>query len=168
MASGQPLTDADRADWLQLLRGRALAAALAAPPGVVLTCSALKRKYRDFMREANSTATTATTPTSPTTAAATTSASPDPRRPAVRVRFIYLHAAEAVLVDRVRARQGHYMKDYMVHSQFESLEAPLPDEADVLSVDAGGTSAEVQRLAVEVVRKAMAADASLAVDAGVS
>lgn len=51
------------------------------------------------------------------------------------------------------------MKDYMVRSQFESLEAPTRDEVDVLSVDASGTSEEVQRLALGVVDKVMQADA---------
>lgn len=58
-------------------------------------------------------------------------------------------------MDRVRARKGHYMKDYMVRSQFQSLETPMQDERDVLSVDAGGTSVEVQELALVVVRQVM-------------
>lgn len=43
----------------------------------------------------------------------------------------------------------------MVHSQFESLEAPRADETDILSVDASGTSAEVQKLAAAVVERTM-------------
>jgi gluconokinase len=43
------------------------------------------------------------------------------------------------------------MKDYMVRSQFESLEAPAEDEEDVLGVDAGGSSEEVRALAIGVV-----------------
>lgn len=62
-------------------------------------------------------------------------------------------------MDRVRARKGHYMKDYMVRSQFQSLETPQKDERDVLSVDAGGTSEEVQRLALKVVEEVMQATA---------
>ena len=62
-------------------------------------------------------------------------------------------------MDRVRARKGHYMKDYMVHSQFESLEAPAEDETDVMGVEAGGSSTEVQALAVGVVEGVMRADA---------
>jgi len=152
MASGQPLTDADRWDWLILLRETALKTLRLhqqqqpqphphesqedsdprqppAPSGVIVTCSALKRKYRDVVR-----------------VAAYHHAAD------VRVHFIFLKASEAMLMDRVRARQDHYMKDYMVHSQFESLETPTLDEADVLSVDASGTSREVRELAVKVVR----------------
>lgn len=60
-------------------------------------------------------------------------------------------------MDRVRARKNHYMKDYMVRSQFESLEAPASDETDVLPVDASGSPEEVQRLAAELVGRVMAA-----------
>ncbi|KAK0936236.1 hypothetical protein LTR29_012156 [Friedmanniomyces endolithicus] len=155
MANGQPLTDADRWDWLILLREQALLTLTTkptAPPtttpttptttttpppsGVIITCSALKRKYRDVLRIAAY------------------------RRADLKVHFVFLQASEAVLMDRVRGRQGHYMKDYMVHSQFQSLEAPQRDElegvtGDVLGVDAGGESREVQRLALGVVRGAM-------------
>jgi len=155
MANGQPLTDADRWDWLILLREQALltlttkpatpsttttstpSTTTATPPsGVIITCSALKRKYRDVLRIAAY------------------------RRADLKVHFVFLQASEAVLMDRVRGRQGHYMKDYMVHSQFQSLEAPQRDElegvtGDVLSVDAGGESREVQRLALGVVKGVM-------------
>jgi len=135
MANGQPLTDADRWDWLILLREEAVSALRSSnSKGVVVTCSALKRKYRDVIRIATY------------------------HDPTIRVRFVFLSAAEAVLMDRVRARKNHYMKDYMVKSQFESLETPQQDEADVLSVDASGLSTEVQQLAVGVVNKVLNAD----------
>ena len=76
--------------------------------------------------------------------------------PNVRVHFVFLSASEELLMDRVRARRNHYMKDYMVHSQFESLETPQADEVDVLSVDASGMPKEVQELALGVVEKVMA------------
>lgn len=145
MAAGQPLTDADRWDWLILLREQSLAtlhsslhsSPSGAPPrtpaasGVIVTCSALKRKYRDVIRIAAY------------------------HDPSIRVHFVFLSASETLLMDRVRARKNHYMKDYMVHSQFESLETPMADEGDVLSVDASGTSGEVQRLALKVVEGEM-------------
>lgn len=138
MANGQPLTDADRWDWLILLREQSLitlakpasASSPALPAGVIVTCSALKRKYRDVIR-----------------VAAYHNANVD-------VHFVFLKATETLLMDRVRARQNHYMKDSMVHSQFQSLEAPQEDELskDVLSVDASGTSDEVQQLALKLVK----------------
>ena len=135
MARGEPLTDADRWDWLILLRDTATATLLqptenttAEPPqSVILTCSALKRKYRDILRLATL------------------------KHPHIAVHFIFLRASEALLMDRVRARKNHYMKDYMVRSQFESLEAPAEDEEDVLGVEAGGSSEEVRALAIGVV-----------------
>ena len=54
------------------------------------------------------------------------------------------------------------MKDHMVRSQFQSLEAPQADETDVLSVDASGKSEEVQQLAIEVYNRTMAADGGAA------
>ncbi|KAK3056269.1 hypothetical protein LTR09_002776 [Extremus antarcticus] len=138
MAAGQPLTDADRWDWLILLREQSLAtlappgaSSPGGPSGVIVTCSALKRKYRDVIRIAAY------------------------HDPSIRVHFVFLSASETLLMDRVRARKNHYMKDYMVHSQFESLETPMADEGDVLSVDASGTSGEVQRLALKVVEGEM-------------
>ena len=146
MAAGQPLTDADRWDWLILLREEALSTLRGVPTktnpsptppsptsGVIVTCSALKRKYRDVLRIATY------------------------HDPSVLVHFVFLSASEAVLMDRVRARKGHYMKDYMVRSQFQSLETPMRDEVerDVLSVDASGSSEEVRVLALGVVRGVM-------------
>ncbi|KAI5369688.1 Putative carbohydrate kinase, thermoresistant glucokinase [Septoria linicola] len=137
MAEGQPLTDADRWDWLVTLREESVKALQNAPTdGVIVTCSALKRKYRDVMRVAAY------------------------HHPEIRVHFVFLKATEALLMDRVRARKNHYMKDYMVHSQFESLEAPTDDESDVLAVDASGTSTEVKELALKVVEKEMSGDSS--------
>ncbi|KAK3725180.1 hypothetical protein LTR37_000691 [Vermiconidia calcicola] len=139
MATGQPLTDADRWDWLILLREEAISALKKSPSsaGVVVTCSALKRKYRDVIRMATY------------------------HDPSIRVHFVFLSASESELMDRVRARKNHYMKDYMVRSQFESLETPTEEERDVLRVDASGTSAEVQRLALETVNECLSRDAGL-------
>lgn len=136
MADGHPLTDSDRWDWLILLREEALKT-LHTSNGVIVTCSALKRKYRDVIRIAAY------------------------QHANVAVNFIFLNATEAALMDRVRARRNHYMKDYMVHSQFESLETPQADEIDILSVDASGTSKHVQDLALAVVDKVMANDLSV-------
>jgi gluconokinase len=146
MARGEPLTDADRWDWLILLRDEAIKTLLSTtassqqqqqpgtPSGVIVTCSALKRKYRDILRIASL------------------------KHPSIKVHFVFLKATEALLMDRVRARKNHYMKDYMVRSQFESLEAPAEDEGDVVGVEAGGTSEEVKALAVGVVEEVMGAD----------
>jgi len=128
MSKGHPLTDADRWDWLISLRTAALQRLSSGshPPGVVVTCSALKQRYRDVLRIANW------------------------YRPDVLVHFIYLHASEQVLLQRVQSRQGHYMGANMVHSQIQILEVPGKDEKDILCVDVSGTKEEVE---AEVLRR---------------
>ncbi len=133
MSKGIPLTDQDRWDWLISLRLAAMKtlSSPSSPAGVVMTCSALKQKYRDVIRIAHYN-------------------SPD-----VLVHFVYLHASEQVLLERVGARQGHYMGANMVHSQLESLEEPTPEERDVIGVDVSGTKAEVEAEALRRVREAV-------------
>lgn len=131
MAEGIPLTDADRWDWLTLLRQEAIRRLSSGDQGVVLTCSALKRKYRDVIRVApyydhN-----------------------------VLLHFIYLHAPEEVLLKRVGARQGHFMHANMVHSQFQALEQPGADEKDVISVDVSGAIETVEEEALAKIRQAV-------------
>jgi gluconokinase len=139
MANNIPLTDADRWDWLILLREQAVAALSTGASGVVLTCSALKRKYRDVIRVASY------------------------NDSQVLVHFIYLSATQELLLQRVHGRVGHYMKDSMVKSQFDALEPPTQDERDVMSVDVSGDFASVQQLALEVVNHVMVTD-SVAVE----
>ncbi|KAI1437544.1 P-loop containing nucleoside triphosphate hydrolase protein [Xylaria sp. CBS 124048] len=129
MSDGIPLTDADRWDWLTLLREESVKKLASGVDGVVVTCSALKRKYRDVIRVA-----------------------PYFSRGIV-VHFIYLQASEAMLLARVSSRQGHYMGANMVRSQFEILEPPMAEETDVISIDVSGSITEVCE---EVLRQAKA------------
>jgi gluconokinase len=102
MARGVPLDDADRAQWLVVL-GEQLAAH---PDGVVLTCSALKRAYRDRLRQA-----------------------------APGVRFVFLEITREAAQQRVSSRDSHFFSASLVDSQFATLESPL-GEPGVLRVDA--------------------------------
>ncbi|MEO7152304.1 MAG: gluconokinase [Burkholderiaceae bacterium] len=95
MARGIALTDADRAGWLD-----AVAAVLASADGVVVACSALKRRYRDRLR----------------------AAAPD-------LHFVHLHGAREVLEQRMAARTGHYMPASLLQSQLDALEPPGADES---------------------------------------
>ena len=108
MRQGIPLTDVDRAPWLDRI-GEELKRWAAEGGSGVMTCSALKRAYRDRIR----------------------SARPD-------VRFVYLKGSEALIKGRVAARHHEYMPASLLHSQFEALEEPSPDEP-VVTVDAGGS-----------------------------
>jgi gluconokinase len=104
MSCGIPLNDADRAPWLATL-GAHLDACAARDQQVVLACSALKEAYR--RRLAGSRDATC---------------------------LVYLKGDFDTLLARLRARQGHYLKETMLRSQFETLEEPAPGAA--LVVDA--------------------------------
>lgn len=134
MRTGTPLTDADRWDWLTALREESMHRIHGGSDGVVLTCSALKRKYRDVIRVA---------------------AYYDPQ---LLIHFIYLDASEEMLLKRVAARQNHYMGANMVHSQFADLERPLDDEKDVIKVDVSQTLDGVKAEAASQVLELMNRD----------
>ncbi len=143
MSQGTPLTDADRWDWLIALREAAasrlsLSKSSTTKPhdGVVVTCSALKRKYRDVIRIA---------------------AYEDHD---VMVHFIYLRANADTLLQRVKSRKGHYMKSAMVRSQMEVLEEPdaAEQKRDVLEIDCGASLTQVQKEVVKTVRGILAED----------
>jgi len=128
MAAGTPLTDADRWDWLITLREAAIKR-LQTSNSVIVTCSALKHKYRDVIRVANY------------------------EHPSVQVHFVYLKVDESTLQARVAARVGHYMKENMVHSQMATLEEPEEElEWDVLQVDVREDKDFVKRRALELVK----------------
>ncbi len=105
MSSGQPLTDDDRWPWLDAI-GAALHAA--AGKGIVVTCSALKRVYRDRIRTAAG-------------------------RP---VTFVLLDGPRALLAERIGRRTGHFMPASLLDSQLATLERPGPDEGTlILSIE---------------------------------
>ena len=131
MSAGIPLTDADRWDWLTALREASILELDKGHDGVVLTCSALKRKYRDVIRVAPY------------------------FTPNLRLHFIYLDAPEELLLQRVLARQNHYMGANMVHSQFDILERPTADEVDVVSIDVSRPAEVVMSEALDRVLRIM-------------
>jgi gluconokinase len=98
MAAGIALTDADREGWLRTLADR-LGQAERQSRGVVLSCSALKRRYRDTLR---------------------TQASD--------LAVIFLAGSRDTLAQRLAGRTGHYMPPSLLASQLEALEPPQPDE----------------------------------------
>jgi len=103
MARGVPLTDADRAGWLDMLAQQLQRR----PAGVVLTCSALRRAYRERLRAA--------TP---------------------GLRFVFLELDRAQALARVAARgSAHFFSTSLVDSQFATLESPV-GEPGVLRLDA--------------------------------
>lgn len=134
MTNGIPLSDMDRWDWLIILRDEAIRRLAEGNKGVVVTCSALKRKYRDVIRVARY------------------------FEPNIQVHFIYLAATEEALLERVARRQNHYMGANMVRSQFRDLEPPKPEETDVISIDVSGSLDEIKTSALDKVKGVMESD----------
>jgi gluconokinase len=119
MKQGQPLQDEDRAGWLGRL-GRELQRH---PGGAVLTCSALKRAYRDRLRQA-----------------------------APGLRFVHLALTPEQALQRVAARDGHFYPPSLVASQFDALEDPR-GEPGVLALDAALPLEQVSAQAVDWLRQ---------------
>jgi gluconokinase len=99
MAAGLPLTDDDRHGWLIAIATR-VREAKRAGMGLVVSCSALKRSYRDLLRSVG----------------------------AADVRFVYLRGSRALLTERMAQRRGHFMPPALLDSQLAILEEPSPDE----------------------------------------
>ena len=102
MRAGIPLVDSDREPWLDQLG----ALVAANPAGAVLTCSALKRSYRERLRA---------------------------RVPGLK--FVFLEIGEADAVERVASRSAHMFPPSLVANQFATLESPVA-ERGVLAVPA--------------------------------
>ena len=98
MSRGIPLTDEDRARWLRSLAAL-IREAKEAGSGLVISCSALKRSYRDILRA-----------------------------DASGLRFVFLRGQREVIAQRLAGRRGHFMPPSLLESQFTTLEEPLPDE----------------------------------------
>lgn len=107
MTAGHALDDADRGPWLEAI-GEWLAAH---PDGAVVSCSALKRSYRDVLRRH------------------------------AHLEFVHLEGSRAVIARRQASRPGHFMPASLLTSQFQTLEPLQPDEHGIVidvdqSVDA--------------------------------
>ena len=102
MSSGTPLTDDDRWPWLD-----AIATAMRdAEKGVIVTCSALRRVYRDRLRE----------------------------RAGRPVLFVFLDGSKETIAARLAERKGHFMPPSLLASQFATLEPPAANEPGIVRV----------------------------------
>lgn len=112
MKAGQPLTDADRQRWLATVadwvQGR-----LDAGENALITCSALKRSYRDVINRRGSS-----------------------------VLFVFLAGSKATIAPRLAARQAHFMPMSLLDSQVADLEEPAADEPHI-RLDVGPPPAEI-------------------------
>lgn len=108
MASGMPLDDDDRAGWLAAIAQRLLSL----PEGAVVSCSALRRRYRDRLRLA-----------------------------APGLRLVHLQGPRALIAQRLVQRKGHYMPASLLDSQLRTLEVPDGSErALVLDISEDASS----------------------------
>jgi gluconokinase len=98
MAEGIPLTDADRRPWLTAI-AQHFAEARRTDTGLVVSCSALKRSYRDILRAADA-----------------------------NLQFVHLTGDRTLIAERLAQRAGHFMPASLLDSQLATLEVPAPDE----------------------------------------
>jgi gluconokinase len=106
MSAGEPLDDDDRAPWLAAIAARIDEWRGRGEHGVV-TCSALKRRYRDVIVGKR-----------------------------LDVRLVYLDGGRELIAARLAERRGHFMPGALLDSQFAALEAPAADEHPlIVSID---------------------------------
>jgi len=114
MASGRSLTDADRGPWLERVAAWVQARLQAGGSGII-TCSALKRSYRELIRGRDD-----------------------------RVVFVHLVGSPQTITRRLAARQGHFMPPSLLASQLADLERPGSDEP-VIEVGIGPPPRQLAR-----------------------
>jgi gluconokinase len=116
MHTGVPLTDEDRWPWLRAIAAW-MDARIAAGESAVVTCSALKRAYRDLLLDG---------------------------RPSAWV--VFLSVDRARLADRLAIRGGHFFPHELLDSQLAAVELPGPDEHAVVIEEREGPAATVQQI----------------------
>lgn len=104
MAAGTPLTDDDRRPWLEAIAAE-IARRTADGESVVAACSALKRAYRDLLRE----------------------------KSGADLTFVFLSGSKALIGGRIGHRTGHFFPPTLLDSQFATLEPPQPDERHIVA-----------------------------------
>ncbi len=115
MSAGTPLTDEDRQPWLAAIRDWISGTGGSS----VVTCSALRRAYRDVLRQADA-----------------------------RVRFVHLAGGRDELTERMSARTDHFMPIALLDSQLNTLEPLQPDEDGVV-VPISGTPEQIAQAALD-------------------
>ncbi|MBY5651624.1 gluconokinase [Rhizobium leguminosarum] len=119
MSKGIPLTDDDRMPWLDRI-GEDIKASPEKREGIIVSCSALKRLYRDRLRAAAG----------------------------GNLFFVYLEGSRALLMKRMAERKGHFMPASLLDSQLATLEVPT-GEPGVVTVDIDDTVEGIAATALE-------------------
>lgn len=123
MADGTPLTDEDRWPWLEII-GNELKASRSADEDIIVTCSALKKIYREKLRSAGG----------------------EP------LYIVFLKGSPELLASRMGARKGHFMPASLLQSQLATLESP-EGETNVVTVDIDATVPEIVEDAIARLEK---------------
>jgi len=123
MAARIPLTDEDRLPWLARLNDASYSLYKKNETGLIV-CSALKKRYRDILREG----------------------SPN-------VHFLWLDGDYDTILGRMAKREGHFMPVELLKSQFAALERPGPEEPDVARIDINHDIENVVEQCVRAVRE---------------
>jgi len=121
MSAGVPLTDADRAPWLAAVAAHVAAA----PAGVVVACSALRRRYRDTLRAG-----------------------------APGTVFVHLTGTRELLAARLGARLDHFMPPTLLDSQLATLD-PLADDEPGWALDVAWPPDDLAAAAADRLRAAV-------------
>lgn len=126
MTGGTPLTDADRKPWLHRV-GRSIAESRAAGRGVVVACSALRRRYREMLRDESG----------------------------VPLFFVHLTGDARLLGDRLSGRDGHFMPPALLYSQLDTLEPLEADESGIATASSLPVAEIVARATREIGRRSV-------------
>ncbi len=122
MSRGTPLNDDDRLPWLKAIAARIDVARRTRQP-IVVTCSALKRSYRDILTDGHD-----------------------------DVRFVYLKGSRDLIAGRLAARKDHFMPPQLLDSQMAALQEPAADEpSTVIAID--GSPDDIVNSIVEKIAK---------------
>jgi carbohydrate kinase (thermoresistant glucokinase family) len=122
MHSGTPLTDEDRWPWLKAIAAW-IDEARRSGEHAIVTCSALKKSYRDILIGERK-----------------------------DVALIYLKGDEELIAQRLSKRHGHFMPQGLLHSQFQTLQEPGPDE-HAITVSIAPAPDEIAATILEEIQK---------------
>ncbi|TNH44916.1 gluconokinase [Photorhabdus luminescens] len=128
MAEGYALNDEDRGPWLKSLN-HAIFAMQRTNPVSLIVCSALKKHYRDILRDNNK-----------------------------NLSFLYMKGGFDLIESRLKSRKDHFFKPQMLVSQFEALEEPGSDEQDVYLVDISSSLDEVINHSIRIINSVISGE----------
>ena len=148
MSNGRGLDDQDRQPWLERIRQKIVEQCSQQSEeigrkhcGIIVTCSALKKHYRNILRGRLKLSGDMNQYDGPLglQGSEKSAISPD-------TYFVYIKGDKELILQRLKERKGHYMKSDMLDGQFDDLESPK-GEGDVVAIEAGdSTKSQIDRV----------------------